>query len=113
MKVTRCLAKWGPRGQTDTEEACRVAARREAAVMGQGQDTEMLPPYPLSYTKFVPGIYVAQFPMKLFPGSWLKLAMQEEAFKVRTNPKPFPKEASDTKTSLSKHCCHPAFKATM
>lgn len=88
MKVTRCLSKWGSRGQTDTEEACRVAVCRGAAAGKQGQDTETLPPYPLSYTKFVPGIYVAQFPMKLFPGSWLKLAMQEEAFKVRTDPKP-------------------------
>lgn len=103
---------WGPRGQTDTEEVCRVAARRGAAAGEQGQDTETLPPYPLSYTKFVQGIYVAQFPMKLFPGSWLKLAMQEETFEVRAD-QTFPKEASDTKTSLSKHRCHVAFKATM
>ena len=80
---------WGPRGQTDTEEACRVAARGGAAAGEQGQDTETLPPCPLSYTKFVPGIYVAQFPMKLFPGFWLKLAMQKEAFEVRADPKPF------------------------
>lgn len=71
---------WGPHGQTDTEEG---------PPGGQGQDTETWPPYSLFYTKFVPGLYVAQFPMKLFPGSWLKLAMQEEAFKVRTDPKPF------------------------
>lgn len=80
---------WGPRGQTDTEEACRVAACRGAAAGEQGQDTETLPLYPLSYTKLAPGIYVVQFPMKLFPGSWLKLTMQKEAFEVWADPKPF------------------------
>lgn len=99
---------WGLRGQTDTEEACRVAACRGAAAGEQGQDTETLPPYSLSYTKFVPDIYVVQF-----PGFWLKLAMQEEASEVQADPQTFPKEASDTKPSLSKHRCHAAFKVTM